>query len=52
MTLFEDLFGIWPDGGNGSLEAACIVILLAILAAPLFVRKVRTSLRRSLAAGR
>jgi len=52
MTLFEDLFGMWPDGGNGSLEIACIAILLAILAAPFLVRKIGIALRRSQAAGR
>lgn len=32
MNIIETLFGISPDGGNGSTELLCIVTLLCIIA--------------------
>jgi hypothetical protein len=32
MDLIERLFGLAPDGGDGSLEALIFVVILAVLA--------------------
>jgi MYXO-CTERM domain-containing protein len=43
MHWIEDLFGINPDGGSGSLE---IAIFLAVVLVALFVRRERRRVRR------
>jgi len=45
MNFIERLFHTSPDGGNGSLEAACLLIMATLLAAPL-VRMATNAARR------
>jgi hypothetical protein len=37
MDLIERVFGVWPDGGDGSLEL--IVIVAVVIAVGMFVFK-------------
>jgi hypothetical protein len=41
MDLIERLFGISPDGADGSLEALCLVAFIAVIAAVVFRRGLR-----------
>jgi hypothetical protein len=37
MDFIERWLGVSPDGGNGSLEATVIIVILAVLAAPILL---------------
>jgi hypothetical protein len=41
MDFIERLFGISPDGGDGSLEALYLVAVIAVIAAVVFRRRLR-----------
>jgi hypothetical protein len=41
MDFIERLFGISPDGGDGSLEALYVIAVMAIIAAVVFRRPLR-----------
>lgn len=45
MDFIESWFGISPDGGDGSLEALYLVALLAVIAAIVLRRQLRSALR-------
>jgi hypothetical protein len=47
MDFLETMFGIAPDGGSGSVEAACIAVALCILAAAFFAPRIRNYIRLS-----
>ncbi|HME26530.1 MAG TPA: hypothetical protein VKI44_35260 [Acetobacteraceae bacterium] len=40
MDFFERWFGVSPDGGDGSLEALWIVMIVVALAAVVFRRRI------------
>jgi hypothetical protein len=40
MDFFERWFGVSPDGGDGSLEALWIVVIVVALAAVVFRRRI------------
>jgi hypothetical protein len=46
MDFIERWFGVSPDGGDGSLEAACIVVTLGIVSAVVFRHQMWALLRR------
>ena len=45
MDFIEQWFGLSPDGGDGSLEALYMVVLVALIAALLCRRQLRHKLR-------
>jgi len=45
MDFIERWLGISPDGGDGSLEALYLVVLVAVIAAFVFRRQLRGWLR-------
>jgi hypothetical protein len=43
MDLIERLFGVWPDGGDGSLELLLIVAAVAVVSVFVFRRQLRAT---------
>lgn len=41
MDFFERWFGIAPDGGDGSLEALYLLVIVVVIAAIVFRRPLR-----------
>jgi hypothetical protein len=48
MDWIERWLGVSPDGGDGSLEL--LLVLLVVTIVPMFSRRVRSSLKRRVAA--
>jgi len=46
MDFIERWFGISPDGGDGSLEALYLVVLLVVVAVIVFRRRIHGLIRR------
>lgn len=47
MNFIERFFNVSPDSGTGSLELACFFVIVAVLAAPVIVRRVASAIQRS-----
>jgi hypothetical protein len=46
MDFIERIFGISPDGGSGSLEIACVLIVVSFLAIPFVVPRTVRLIRK------